>query len=1025
MQKPMKDSDSTYKHRRHRLARALLLTLGGIAGLVLIVAIGVSWYLTPERLTRIVNSRASEYLKADVRLENLRFTLWSTFPRLELQGDSLNVKARTLAHLDARIRAQLPPDADFLLSTGRFAGGVNLMQLIMGRVKLHNVMVSDLRVNLVNVDDSTANYFILPAGDTTRVKIPQMEVNEIRLVNPRTLSYRSLQTGMSIDMKLDEARLRRIGGDNYDLSASGMLNAELRRLQFLTDFPVSLDGDVSLRFSPLRVGFHDYAIRLGNMRSNVSMDLGLEDRLSVDRFSYRVNTFRLMKLLEYLPESYLPQLRQVRGNLEVNATARLLSPFHLSDGTLPSVEVDFNIQDGDLSYELDSRRPLTLRHEHMKAVLHLDGRNPAATYVDIPEFGLTGCGVRLGVKGRVTGIITDTMHVSARLDIGADAANVARYVPGMRLCSPHGRLAMAADLDFDMTGGGSPEFSDITVKGEGRVLRPRARTADLRVAADSLRFSFNSHSDLATIEGFRGGLADASVTAHGVTLLGDSLGVSARRLDVAGHGMARGRIAAGKAIVSARLEAPRLDIPAMRLRLADLAASMTIGDSLSVRPGRDRLYTVDAQPDSRWLKTWGHTPEFLSFHTGEGFRNFLASQALAFTVTSSGGRIDIPGFPHPVGIGALALRADNDHVVIDHFSGSCDGSSVAVSGRLPHIGRVLLSDTPQPILADLNINMDTFDINNLARAFHFDNPAADTKTEESASVPAPAVPMSEAPMPAMLLPRNIDAHVHLHCARTLYINLDVCNLDADIYCKGGDLHIPRLCAETSFAKADVEVAYNSSDMEEMCLEIGGHLNDVNLVGFFRKFGTLVRKMPSLRNVSGDVSLGFAMKMGVNPDMKVDMASLTGDVQLDIDNMEVKQNDFIHRLARMMMIFDHRPIRVDDISLRAAVHDNLLEIYPFYFQFEKYRLEGMGVNNFGADLDYHIGVLRSPLHIPFGIDIEGTYHHPKLRPGRAGWSGKRAWSITGNIEKSFSFNLMKEMKWFGNKFMVNAATRKEL
>ncbi len=52
-------------------------------------------------------------------------------------------------------------------------------------------------------------------------------------------------------------------------------------------------------------------------------------------------------------------------------------------------------------------------------------------------------------------------------------------------------------------------------------------------------------------------------------------------------------------------------------------------------------------------------------------------------------------------------------------------------------------------------------------------------------------------------------------------------------------------------------------------------------------------------------------------------------------------------------------------------NNLLELEPFDFRFSNYGLRMQGLNNFNGDLYYHIGVERNPLHIPFGIIIEGS------------------------------------------------------
>ena len=82
------------------IAAVILLTVGALCG--------VTWWLTPERLTRIVNEQASRRLNADVRTENVRFTLWSTFPHLRLEMDSLHVRSRNLDSLPPALKKDLP-----------------------------------------------------------------------------------------------------------------------------------------------------------------------------------------------------------------------------------------------------------------------------------------------------------------------------------------------------------------------------------------------------------------------------------------------------------------------------------------------------------------------------------------------------------------------------------------------------------------------------------------------------------------------------------------------------------------------------------------------------------------------------------------------------------------------------------------------------------------------------------------------------------------------------------------------------
>lgn len=99
-----------------RIVRTAAVAIGCLVGVVILLVVAATLYLTPANLTRILDREASEYFKADIRVSNPRFTFWSTFPRLHIEIASLRIDSRTLRGVDKAIRERLPADADFLAS---------------------------------------------------------------------------------------------------------------------------------------------------------------------------------------------------------------------------------------------------------------------------------------------------------------------------------------------------------------------------------------------------------------------------------------------------------------------------------------------------------------------------------------------------------------------------------------------------------------------------------------------------------------------------------------------------------------------------------------------------------------------------------------------------------------------------------------------------------------------------------------------------------------------------------------------
>ena len=145
-----------------RWLAGITVTIAVLTALILCLAV---WIFTPQRLTPLIERYASEYLYADVTAGRVELTVWSTFPRIRLDVDSLTVVSRTLRDLPASVRDSLPPYADTLLHVDRLSGGINLAKTALGTIELHDVEIVRPAINLVQATPDAANYTIVPATD--------------------------------------------------------------------------------------------------------------------------------------------------------------------------------------------------------------------------------------------------------------------------------------------------------------------------------------------------------------------------------------------------------------------------------------------------------------------------------------------------------------------------------------------------------------------------------------------------------------------------------------------------------------------------------------------------------------------------------------------------------------------------------------------------------------------------------------------------------------------------------------------
>ena len=94
--------------------------------------------------------------------------------------------------------------------------------------------------------------------------------------------------------------------------------------------------------------------------------------------------------------------------------------------------------------------------------------------------------------------------------------------------------------------------------------------------------------------------------------------------------------------------------------------------------------------------------------------------------------------------------------------------------------------------------------------------------------------------------------------------------------------------------------------------------------------------------------------------------------------------------------------------------------PFTLKCGKYEILLGGVNNLQGEIYYHLGLMHSPFHFPFGVNIVGNYHHPKIRFGGNGIKDGREREISADLYDSADVNIMRQLRQGWLLFVENAA-----
>lgn len=1070
------------KVKRHHWLRTVCIVMVCLVLLPILLLTGLTLYLTPTRLTELVNREGSQYFNADIHAEDVNFSLWSTFPRFKITTGEITIRSRTLDNISEDVRRQLPDNAPFLGSLKSFSGEINVVDLFMNRYVIHDVNVTGLRLNLVAYNDSINNYDIVPTSGESLKKVPYIRVNKIMLKEPGSISYYSASTDTRAILDLSSLNLERTHGhhdkaDTYLLQLGGSVTAKSSGLNILHNFPFSLGGKVKLRFNPFGAQLSDFAIDLGKIHSLLTMSVGIGDDPRIETFDYKISNVSIAELLGYLPKEFMPSMQGLRADLQVSATAKLLSSWSFSSEAFPSIAVDFHIPEGRIAYTTTLQKGsaatvISLRHSPIDCNFIFNGERPGESYVKIPNVAISGEGITLDMNMLITRLTT-TPHIAVGLNLKSDLQRTLRLIPGIDDVNVKGNIALVSDIDFDISEfskegveKGLKNFStDAVITSDnlsiastspqigGKVndlqINIREHTASITsatitdptiematrlgggvIAIDDKKIKFAGMS-LSAGSRYAGTVTPAAVRAGvPIKINGDINSIAfsdpGQDIQVKGSGISFADVMYGEKVSNVgdmmkdgfRLTADKIDIGSERNSASIKNADILFSINQRHKMQDDNTLAADNGDDSEdaleEIPGVPHTPEYINIEAPDMLTAFLEKYSMLTLVKI--GRIDL----YTKGLGGdnylsdIDIAINDDDIKINSIFADIENTRATIRGDVSDMRPFLTKKGSEknPLNLKMDINLDTININALAHAYVMSRggmqniPRHDNVTASDSTT--------------LLLPRNIALALKLKAQETLYTNLQFDNLDADIRLKGGLLDIPRLSLATSFGSAALNVRYAGREQDSLALNLGLDIKDIDIVKFFKKFHKLLEMMPEMKNLTGNISASARMEGRIFPDMYINVPSAAVDATIEGRDLRVHQSDFIRKITKMMLIRTDNDIDIKNMDVHVRAHDNLLQLDPFYFEFDRYRLRMLGINNFNGALYYHIDVEKSPVPFAFGINIEGMFHHPKLRFGGAHYDVKHAEEISSEIQEDNKMNMTKVLKQLLRAFIGKAS-----
>lgn len=413
--------------------------------------------------------------------------------------------------------------------------------------------------------------------------------------------------------------------------------------------------------------------------------------------------------------------------------------------------------------------------------------------------------------------------------------------------------------------------------------------------------------------------------------------------------------------------------------------------------------------------------ETIEFEIADGFARFLRNWVLDGKVSAKSARLFTLVFPLRNRMNNLALDFTSDSLKISNVAYQAGHSDFKVKGTISNMRRAVLSHGRSPLKIRFDMQSDTIDINQIAAAV-FSGAAYSAKadslnstldfsgsdSDESLEKDMENLQSSLESTGPLLIPSNIDADIDLSAKNIMYSDLLLHKFNGCVQVRNGALNLNNLTASSDVGSIDLSALYSAPRANDMSFGFGMQARDFNISRFLNLVPAIDSVLPLMRGLGGIIDAEIAATCDISKQMDIDIPSLKAAIKLHGDSLVVLDEETFKTISKWLFFKKKNRNLIDSMSVEMIVEDSQLQIFPFTFNFDRYKLGVMGNNDFEMNFNYHIGVLKSPIPFKFGVNVSGTPDKMKIRLG--GCKFKKGMEVQKvNIVDTTRVNLLNQIR----------------
>lgn len=881
--------------------------------------------------------------------------------------------------------------------------------------------------------------------DDSPTTLPTLYWDKLNITNCKGITYYDYPSQLDVKLNMPNLSLDNEEDDNYRLITKGNLDYAMGGFQFVKDLPYEFNGKIEWNSDKLmNVALNDMKAKIIDIPIGVNVGVTIEDKSMLQKLDLDLGPVKLASVVPHLPKEYQSLFARIQSNISAKVKLHLKEPYDMNSGGYPSLDASLVVPDSyikrlnyrldklgmDAKISIDGKKPnnstlilnkfildghsmhldLKARIDNIFADAHVKGAMKGnanlGTIMEVLNLPLD-----FSVKGELEANANVDMHLSdlSRNNFQRMKINGSAKLANLCFRNP------VDSIDIDVNKAEFAFGSNKNISVDGKSFN------------DLLHFTLNMHGIVSEIGGTKMMLSNGEVKAgctgniakadtsnivpfggvikidNFVMTQPDSSSLKIKNLNSSASlqryndsakmpklhlGMTLSKISYKDALAKMNLHDGRFEINAnLRQHHNNGEKAKRIEELRKLHPGMSNDSILALASAGRSIE--GNVMDMSVQNSG--FRDLLTKWQIDANIIAKRGRLFTPYFPLKNRLQNLEMQFSTDSVIVKNVDYKVGHSTLNIKGSVHNIRTNLLGRNRRPLDVRFIVKADTIDVNQIVKAavaganFGALKTAPTTKRQSDADLDRLSEKMTssaDTTLGAILIPGNLNATISLRSKNILYGDMYMKKFNGDLLIHDRVMNLHELNAKTDMGSARLNALYVAPDVNNLKFSFDMGLTDIQVGKFIKMIPQIDSIMPLLNSVDGLINADLAATANLDSTMNILMPSLKAAVKLEGQDLIFMDAQTFKKVARMLLFKNKDRNVIDKMTVELLVDNSQMELFPFMFDVDRYRLGVLGYTNMDLNFRYHISVLKSPVPFKFGINIYGNPDKMHFRFGGA-------------------------------------------